>query len=206
MVEVIHVHIGNHEIDLFIFFVCKWGKFKHKDPIHGVFPALDYTFEYLIDVVPLFLHHGSGALFTKDISVRFPVNTFWINKTLGIVDSFSNLTNMVIGNHFREQMAKMFGNFIQIGMFKSTIPRIVKRMRIIITSTFEKMGLQWYFHVVRLVVVIFHPLHHKNLQNHLPYKKNINFASGEHSDYIYICFVFQHYKVTINFANHRNYK
>ena len=70
---------------------------------------------------------------------------------------------MVIGNHFREQMTKMFGNFIQIEMFKSTIPRIVKRMRIIITFTFEKMGLQWYFRVVQLGLIIFHPLHHKNL-------------------------------------------
>ena len=76
MVEVIHVHNGNHEIDLFISFIANEVSLNIKIQSMEYFPRWTIPLNTLLIWFHWFLRHGSGALFMKDISVRFSMNTF----------------------------------------------------------------------------------------------------------------------------------
>ena len=56
-------------------------------------------------------------------------------------------------------------------------------------------------------VTLFFHLRIKNFAEIICHTINFsNFVLGDHSDFCLYFFVFQHYKVTINFANHQIYK
>ena len=60
--------------------------------------------------------------------------------------------------------------------------------------------------ILGLYRVFFH-LCIKNFAEIICHTKNFcNFVLGDHSDFCLYFFVFQHYKVTTNFANHQIYK
>ena len=87
------------------------------------------------------------------------------------------------------------GHVLYVGLYDNHYLRLRKcRIPVIFALT---LGLYRVFFHLRI----------KNFAEIICHTKNFcNFVLGDHSDFCLYFFVFQHYKVTTNFANHQIYK
>ena len=97
------------------------------EPAHGALPSLSDTLEYLVDVYALVLAHTQRRTVYETDTCAFSQEHLLDEDNQRNSDGALQLHKAIVGDHVREQVAKVLADVFHIEMLQAAVARIMEK-------------------------------------------------------------------------------
>ena len=204
---VVNITWCNHEVQQLTFLITNQMKFEAEEPSHGAFAPLGYALESLVYVYTLVTAYPKRCAVYKTDSRALTQKNLLDKYGQRYGHLMLKFDKAVIGDYLWEQMPQVLTYMLQVKMLQAAIARTMEQNHDNHYLSLRQRRIPVIFALILGLYRVFFHLRIKNFAEIICHTINFsNFVLGDHSDFCLYFFVFQHYKVTTNFANHQIYK
>ena len=205
--SVVNITWCNHEVQQLTFLITNQMKFEAEEPSHGAFAPLGYSLESLVYVYTLVTAYPKRCAVYKTDSRALTQKNLLDKYGQRYGHLMLKFDKAVIGDYLWEQMPQVLTYMLQVKMLQAAIARTMEQNHDNHYLSLRQCRIPVIFALILGLYRVFFHLRIKNFAEIICHTINFsNFVLGDHSDFCLYFFVFQHYKVTTNFANHQIYK